>query len=476
MSRRRRSRSIYFVCSVFILLFLALTCYFVYYIQFNAPDDINNSYNLRQDNLAARVVRGDILSRDGQILATTVTENNKEYRYYPFGELFSHVVGYTVKGKTGIERLANISLLTSNTDFGDKIKNEMSLEKNPGDSVVTTLDVDIQKTAYEALGIYRGAIIVMDPDSGRILAMVSNPGYDPNHVLSSWDTLNGDTVKTPLLNRAALGLYPPGSVFKIISLLEYYRENRDYEDFYFNCNGSYIEDGVKIKCYHGSNHGAIGLKKAFAKSCNASFAKIGSSLSLHKFCNTAEDLLFNCELPLKFSYKESRFSLSDQSDTEERLHTAIGQGKTLITPLHMALITAAIANDGVLMKPVLVDKIINDSNQVIRETKPTRYKRLISEKEAAFLQEYLEAVVSSGTASKLSGLPYTVAGKTGSAEFGAIKGESHSWFTGYSGFGNHKLVVTVIVEGAGSGSDYAVPMAKRIFDKYYESSSEQLSP
>lgn len=467
ISRRKLSRSIYFICSVFVLFFLILAGYFIYYVRFEAPDDINNSYNLRQENLAARVVRGDILAADGQVLATTVTDNGREYRYYPFGELFSHVVGYTVKGKTGIERLANISLLTSNTDFGDKIKNEMSSEKNPGDSVVTALDVNIQKTAYEALGIYKGAIVVMEPKTGRVLAMVSNPGYDPNHVLSSWDSLNSDLAKTPLLNRATLGLYPPGSVFKIVTLLEFYREDKDCEDFRFNCKGSYTEDGVRINCYHGSNHGQLDLKKSFAKSCNSAFASIGSGLSYSKYKNTAEDLLFNKELPLKYSYKESRFSLSKQSTIEERLHTSIGQGKTLITPFHMALITSAIANDGILMRPVIIDKIINNEKRIIRQNKPDEYKRLISKDEAYFLKEYLEEVVKNGTGSKLSGLSYTVAGKTGSAEFGNVKGESHSWFTGYSNIENPELVVTVIVEGAGSGSDYAVPMAKRIFDSYY---------
>lgn len=459
---------IYVVIFLFLAIFIAMIVHFAYYVQITSHDDINNSYNTRQENLAAKVVRGKILSKDGEVLAQTVLDSEgNEVRQYPYSELFAHVVGYSTKGRYGLENMANISLLTSNADISERITREIASEKNIGDNIVTTLDVGLQKTAYDALGIYKGAIVCMEPKTGRILAMVSNPGFDPNTIVSRWDELNEMTSTSPLLNRVVQGRYPPGSTFKIITLLEYYRENKDYDSYRFSCNGKFTYDGVTVSCYHGSNHGQIDLKKSFAKSCNSSFANIGTTLEPKKFRKTAEDLLFNNDLPIKLSYKSSIFEYDKNSTNEEMLHTAIGQGKTLVSPIHMAMITSAIANDGILKKSMLIDRIETHDGTLVKKYAENDYKRLMSSQEASFLKDYMTEVVNSGTGSKLSELSYTVAGKTGSAEYSTEKGESHAWFTGFSNVEDPDLVVTVIVEGAGSGSDYAVPIAKRIFDAYY---------
>lgn len=465
----RRNTQMHIVMYLFLLLFLCMMGNFAYYIQFNSTEDVNNSYNTRQEKLEIKVLRGKILADDGQVLAETmVGKDGSETRHYPFGELFAHVVGYSTKGRYGVERSANINLLTSNAYIGERISNDIANEKNIGDNAVTTLNVKLQQTASDVLGVYKGAIVVMEPDTGKILAMVSNPGFDPNTIVSEWDELNAETATSPLLNRATSGLYPPGSTFKIVTLLEYIRENEEPEDYSFNCSGRFTYDGVTINCYHGSNHGNEGLKKSFAKSCNSSFANIGSTLNYNKFNKTADELLFNKDLPVRFNYRSSGFSCSDSNDTEEKLHTAIGQGKTLVSPLHMAMITSAVANNGVMQKPYLIDRIENYQGAVIKQYKPDSYKQVMTEDESAFLKEYMTAVVEEGTGSKLSGLTYTVAGKTGSAEYNDQKGDSHSWFTGFSNVDDPDIVVTIIVEGAGSGSDYAVPMAKRIFDAYYQ--------
>ena len=148
------------------------------------------------------------------------------------------------------------------------------------------------------------------------------------------------------------------------------------------------------------------------------------------------------------------------------MQTAIGQGNTLVSPMHMALITCAIANDGVLMKPYLIDQVVNDNGDSVKKTEPVAYKRLMSSNEANLLGKLMKQVVDSGTASALSGRSYTVAGKTGSAEFDE-EGHSHSWFIGYSNVDDPDLVVAVIVENGGSGSEAAVPIAGQIFDAYY---------
>lgn len=456
------------VMYLFLILFLCMMGNFAYYIQFNSTEDVNNSYNTRQEKLEIKVLRGKILSEDGQVLAETmVGKDGSETRHYPFGELFAHVVGYSTKGRYGVERSANINLLTSNAYIGERISNDIADEKNIGDNAITTLNVKLQQIAKDALGIYKGAIVVMEPDTGKILAMVSNPGFDPNYIVSQWDELNAETT-SPLINRATSGLYPPGSTFKIVTLLEYLRENDSPEDYRFNCNGRFTFDGVTINCYHGSNHGSEDLRKSFAKSCNSSFANIGSELNYDKYKRTAEELLFNKDLPVRFNYRSSSFVCNDKADTEEKLHTAIGQGKTVVSPLHMAMITSAVANNGVMQKPYVIDRIENYQGAVIKQYKPDDYKQVMTEDEASFIKDYMISVVEEGTGSKLSGLSYSVAGKTGSAEYNDQKGDSHSWFTGFSNVEDPDIVVTIIVEGAGSGSDYAVPMAKRIFDAYYQ--------
>lgn len=467
--KKTPNRELHVITYVFMALFMMMMGYFVYYVAVDSPEEINNSYNMRQENLAAKVIRGKILANDREVLAETVLDvSGNEVRRYPFRELFAHAVGYSTKGKTGVESIGNIRLLTSNAYVVERLQKDIAAEKNIGDNLITTLDVKLQQTASEALGVYKGSIIVMEPKTGKILAMVSKPDFDPNQIVTEWENINAETEKSPLLNRATQGLYPPGSTFKMVTLLEYLRENKNPEEYRFTCTGSFTQDQVTVNCYHNSVHGIVDIHKAFSKSCNCSFADIGLGLDIKSYRKTCEELLFNEKLPMNLSYQKSSFTLDSSSDTEKIMHTAMGQGDTLITPMHMALITAAIANDGMLKEPLLIDSLENYNGDVIKQYHSANYKRLMSSEESQVLTAFMKDVVENGTGSKLAGLSYTVAGKTGSAEFGAKKGESHAWFTGFSNVENPDIVVTVIVEGAGSGGDYAVPMAKRVFDAYYK--------
>ncbi len=442
----------------------------MYFIAIDSDEVINNSYNSRQELMAQKVVRGKIYSAKREVLAETkVDANKKETRNYPFGSLFAHVVGFSTHGKMGIESMENFSLLTSNAFVKERLQNTITDQKNIGDNVITTLDTDLQKTASDALGVYKGSIVVIEPETGRILSMVSKPDYDPNTVDADWEEVTADAESGALVNRATNGLYPGGSTFKIITTLEYLREHmEDYQDYQFQCNGHFEKDGQVINCYHGISHGQVDLKQSFADSCNSSFANISTQLNKKKFESTCDELLFNKELPLDFSYKKSYVPINPKSDLDEVMQTAIGQGKTQITPMHMAMITSAIAKDGVLMKPYLVESIENYNQDVIRETKPEPYGRLMTAEEAKLLQTFMKEVVQSGTGTKLKGTAYEAAGKTGSAEYTTDKSESHAWFTGYAKMNEKSVVVTIVIEGAGSGGEYAVPMAKRIFDRYFQ--------
>jgi peptidoglycan glycosyltransferase len=470
-TRRRISnkREIIVTTCFFVALFLCMIVYLINFVATSEQEMINNSYNSRQQILLSRNYRGTIFSRDGDVLAVTELDaDENETRVYPYGNLFSHIVGYSTQGRMGVEALANYYLINTNTSISNKVANDMAGVKNPGDNVYTTLDVDIQQVANDQLSIYKGAIVVTEVSTGKILAMVSHPDFDPNEIEDIWDDLIESDTSSVLLNRATQGLYPPGSTFKIVTALEYYRENSStYQNYSFNCNGYYQYGDSKISCYHGSNHGSINLETSFAKSCNSSFANIGMTLDRSKFADTLDALLFNKELPLTLTYSQSSVTVSDSMDADEMMQTSIGQGKTQITPMHLNMITCAIANKGILMKPYVIDRVENDAGSVVKSFKATSYGRLMSEDEADFLTTMMTAVVEKGTATKLKGLSYTAAGKTGSAEYNNVKGESHAWFTGFAPVEDPQVAVTIIVEGAGSGGDYAVPIARRIFDEYF---------
>lgn len=430
---------------------------------------INNSYNAGQQILAAQNRRGSIIARDGEVLAETVEEaDGSEKRKYPYDSLFSHVVGYSTRGKTGIESRMNYYLIQSNVPVTEKMDNGVRERKNPGDNVYTTLSVKLQEAADKALGIYEGAIIATDPKTGEILAMVSKPDFNPNEIADIWEELLEDDESGVLLNRAAQGLYPPGSTFKIVTALEYIRENPDdYTGYSFTCNGSIKINGSRIQCYHGISHGKVDFGKSFAKSCNASFANMGTKVDLDSFGTTLDVLLFGKPLPYELEYAVSRAQIRPDMATEEQMQTAIGQGETLVSPLHMNMITCAIANDGVLRHPYVVERVESANGVVIKRFSSSGSTNMMSPQEAGILKGLMREVVETGTGTKLLDKPYTAAGKTGSAEYNSER-DSHAWFTGFAPVEDPEICVTVIIEGAGSGSDYAVPMARRVFDAYFE--------
>lgn len=465
----KANKSILCMTYVMVGLFVCMIGYFGYFLQFKSEDVINNSYNARLDRFSDRIRRGEILSGDGRVLAQTlVGEDGTEVRNYPYDALFAHVVGYSDHGKTGLESLANFYLLSSHVNLVERTMNELSDVKNIGDNVVTTLDVDLQQVASDALGERKGAVVVMEPDTGKVLAMVSKPGFNPNTLGADWDALiSGDNTQAQLLNRAAQGLYPPGSTFKIVTALQYIREHPDdWRDYTFDCNGVFQYGDYTISCYHGNVHGHQNLEQAFANSCNGAFANMGLELDLGSMRTLAGQLLFNSELPLSLAYSKSSYTMNSGADAWEILQTSIGQGSTQMTPIHNAMLTAAIANGGTLMKPYLIDHVENAAGEEVKKFLPSSYGSLMSATESGELAGLLREVVVSGTGSAVRTDAYAVAGKTGSAEFEAGK-ESHAWFTGYAPADNPQIVVTVIVEESGSGGQVAAPVARSIFDTYF---------
>lgn len=469
--RKTTNREFLLITYIFLALFLCLMAYMVYFQAVRSEDFINSPYNKRQDSFAKKVVRGDILSADGKILAETlVDESGNETRRYPFENLYAHAVGFATNGKSGLELSMNFNLLRSHSFLPERMLNDLRGEKSIGDNVVTTLNTLLQETAYNALGNYDGAVLVMEPATGKILAMVSKPDYNPNTISENWASLTAeDTEESVLVNRVTQGLYPPGSTFKIITALSYMRQNPNYETYTYECTGSITVGDTTIHCAGGQAHGVLNLKEAFAQSCNCAFADIGLKLRRGEFAQECKSMLFDQTLPGGISAAKSSFSVSENEENTAIMQTAIGQSDTLVSPYHMACIVCAIANQGDLMRPYLVDHTENENGTRVKTYRPTKQVNLMTHEEAALLTEYMREVVTSGTGAKLNGANYTAAGKTGSAEFSNNKSQTHSWFVGFAHQdGKNDIVTAVIAEGAGSGSAVAVPIAKQIFDTYYQ--------
>ncbi len=469
-AKRRKNREYTIVSYFFVLIFVSLIGYMAYFNIWERDAITSSPYNSRQNQAEDRIVRGSILSSDGQALAyTQVDDQGNETRIYPYGNIFAHVVGYEANGRNGLESLANSSLMSTHHEYVDRLKNEILELKNPGDNVVTTLNTRLQEVAYNALGGYNGAVVVMDPKTGAVLASVSKPDFDPNTVEANWDSLVNDSTNSSLLNRATQGAYPPGSIFKIVTALTYLREHGTLDDFSYNCTGSITQEGHTIPCIYGEVHGQVDFTTAFAESCNTAFVQMGLDLGADAIQETAEDLLFNQELPISLDYRKSTIDLKESEGIPFLMQSSIGQGTTLVSPMHMAMIVSAIANGGELMEPYYIDHVENDAGDVVKTTSPSTYKELMSESEAETLKNLMAEVVNSGTGTQLSGESYSAAGKTGSAEYEGSDGsiQTHSWFVGFSNVEDPDLVVAVIAEGAGTGSKVALPIAHEIFNAYY---------
>ena len=458
---------------IVVALFVGLIGYAVKFTIKDSEKVSESSYNKRNSSLSEQTKRGKILSANKKTLA--YSENNEagdEIRHYPYENMFAHIIGYTSYGKAGLESVCNKDLLTSHEKLMKQLSNGVASQKNIGDNVTTTLDTRLQKAAYEALGDYRGAVVAIEPKTGKVRALVSKPDFDPNKLDDIWTKITSDSSESFLLNRATQGLYPPGSTYKVLTALEYMEEYpTTYKNFSYDCQGETIVNSVRISCYEKEEHGEVDLDRAFAKSCNTAFVTLGSKLDLKQFETLNKKCLFDKEIPFDLSVKKSLFDLDEHSDKSEIPQTVIGQGNTLMTPFHNALLMCAVANDGTLMKPYVIDNVTGADGTVVKETIPEIYGDMMSVKDAKKLQKMLREVVTDGTGYNLDTDLYTAAGKTGTAE---NEGKyAHAWFVGYSNVEDPDLVVCVLVENVGAGSKYAVPIAKRVFDSYYNNNMKK---
>jgi peptidoglycan glycosyltransferase len=450
---------------VYLFIFLAMTAYLCYFLGFKSESFINNPYNPRINNLSDSVIRGDIKSSDGKVLATTVKNADGSLtRKYPYGDEFCHSVGYAFNGMSGIELDNNFELLRSHSFVADRVKNEISGKKSQGDTVVTTLDTNIQKACYDAITTKRGAAIVIEPETGKILAEVSKPSFDPNNAAENWNTISkSDDAR--LLNRVMQGKYPPGSTFKIATVLSYLHSGGELSDTY-DCDGEYSKGGYTVHCAGNKSHGHQDVTKAFSNSCNVAFSQMGLKCDISDFDTITNELLFNKTLPGDFSNKtKSSFKLSEDDDAPMVMATSFGQGKTTVSPYHMALIASAIANNGELMVPYDVDHIENDEGNIVSSNSPKKAKSLMTSDDADTLKTLMRQVVTDGTAKGAFPDPsYTAYGKTGTAEYNSA-GDTHSWFVGFAESDEKTVCICVLLEDT---SSHAYTAASKILSACFD--------
>lgn len=405
------------------------------------------------------VIAGNIYDKNGKLLAQTITGQGRNFRSYPFGGNFAHVIGYSSSryGLAGLEAnmagvLTGEGSLSSLRDFLAKITGK----KPEGNSLQLTLDASLQEKAMKLLEGKRGALVAMEPKTGKILALASSPTFEPNKIDADMVSLREDD-SSPLLNRATQGFYAPGSVFKLITLAAVLKEDPGVTSNTFECPGYLKVEGFKLT--DNRVHGKIDLKKAFALSCNTAFGFLGLKIGAHALVDMAKAFGFNKSPDFPIDYYPGKIPGAPSMSKSELASTAIGQGNVVANPMQMALAASAVANEGTIMRPRLIEKIMSSEGKTIKEIRPEKWLTPIDRKTARIMRDYMAEVVRSGTGVQASVPGIQVAGKTGTAE---NAGKDHAWFVGFAPFSNPRVVVAVIIENGGSGGEVAAPIAREI--------------
>ena len=453
------------------LLFFTLISYLTYFELFTRNTVVNNSYNKRLWEKENETERGNIYDRNGVLLAKNVMSGDNSERVYPYGSLYSHVIGYNSRtyGRSLIEAEFNNYLLNSNelSSVFD-LKYKLTGAKKSGNNLYLTINHKLQAKAKELLAGKTGAVIAINPKTGEILAMVSKPDFDPNekNLLQNWKDLV-DAEDSPFLPRTIQGLYAPGSTFKIVissSAIENGMENLTLDD-----SGSIVIDGQEISNYNRKAHGIINLKDALTLSSNTFFSQLGVKLGNKNLKYITDKMGMNKSIPFQIPVKSSLFPYESMSKSDMAA-VGIGQGKILVSPLHMALITSSIANNGVMMKPILVNKAISSNGNIVETWNPDAMNKVMQPETAQKVKKMMIDVVNKGTGKKAKLRGINVAGKTGTAENELTTKENdkeHAWFVGFAPAENPKIVTVVILEYNGStGGTAAAPVARDLMESY----------
>lgn len=440
-------------------------------------DPRNARFNLTQIGKE----RGLIVSADGVVLAQSDPDPDTTgsfVRSYPTGPVFANVVGYSslLFGEQGLER-AYSSDLRSRRDLtiSDLLSVILGRDLRPL-SLQLTLNDSLQRVAYQALGGQAGSVVALDPGTGAVLAMVSTPSYDPGLLVgvdaaAQWEALLGDPAR-PLADRATRELYPPGSTFKTIVSAAAIEAGVANPDSTFPNEASFQLPGSTATVDNAggdlcSNGDTTTLLNAFVRSCNTTFARLAIQVGAEPIGQVAEGLGFNRELPFTWTVAESEFLTGELSEDEAALgQSGIGERDVRATPLQMAVVAAAVANQGLVMSPYQVARTFDADGEEVSVVAPVEFDTAFSADTAALLTLMMERVVTEGTGRQAAVPGVRVAGKTGTAT--GVEGRPHAWFIGFAPVDAPTIAVAVLVEAGGnagesaSGGSVAAPIARSV--------------
>jgi len=463
---------------LFVAGFFGLVAMLAYWQVYSREALANNPENGFQTQRSISSPRGLILAGDGEtVLARSEkreTPQGPVYdRVYPLGAPFSNVVGYwsTRYGATGIEIANNtdLSSIAGEPQTLDDLINRATGGPQPGNNVVLTLDPKLQELAYQELQdsvTGRGSIVAINPKNGEILAMVTSPSFDPNDIDDNYPEL-ASAPNAPLVNRATQSLYPPGSVFKVITSAAALRAGVSPEQTFFD-DGSYELPGYTVHNFQGKDFGEVTFTRALAYSINVVFAKIAVNIvGAEALEQMAENFEFGStyeDFPLPVATSSVNSLPPGQWTTGTLAQTAFGQGEVQTNAFQMALVTAAIANDGSMVEPRLVREVRSPDGIVLDKPTASIRTRSIPSDTARTLNEMMQQVIIQGglTEAEIEGVK--VAGKTGTAESG--NGEAHSWWITFAPADDPKIAMCVMVENGGRADEGALPVAARLMQAY----------
>ncbi|MED9820583.1 MAG: penicillin-binding transpeptidase domain-containing protein [Christensenellales bacterium] len=447
-----------------LVLFALMIAYFCYSVYFYGGRWVANPYNPRIASQKRQVVMGTVFDRDGTVLAYTDETGARRYNGSPeTRRAVSQVVGDSGgKVSTGVDTFHAQYMLGFKASVWERIGDALTGTPQHGDNLTLTVSERLSRYISEKFPAgKRGAVVVMNYRTGEVLAMVSMPQFDPVNM----EAALADEAAGALVNRATQGLYPPGSTFKIVTLASALENLPELEDFAFECTGYYPVGHYSVT--EAGSHGVQTLSDAFKNSCNTAFAALSQELGYQMLGETAETLGFNQNFMFEdMIVYNSSYPIDDLSP-DDLAWSAIGQGRVLTTPMHMALIVSAIANGGVMPEPRLLRAIATPQGGARRLPGRTEGRRVLRADIADRLEKEMVRAVKSGTGTRAAlSNGYVVAGKTGSAEVSNDKSiHAHAWFVGYITNENAPYAISVLVENGGSGGGVAAPLARKTLQK-----------
>jgi penicillin-binding protein A len=461
-----------------VLLFALLIAFTSRWTIFQASSLRENKLNARAQIEQERIDRGRILAADGTVLARSVRGPGGIYeRVYPTGEEFAHAIGYSYVDLTraGLERYRNAPLGGQSQSNLQAILDQLQGRGKRGDEVLTTLDPSAQRTAIEALGAHEGAVVALDPRTGAVRVMASEPSFDPNAMRSpaAYDRLLADTHGAPLVNRATQYGYAPGSTFKVVTATAAIDTGAFTLSSTVSGRNGILVSGVPLSNDYDESFGQLTLTQALAKSVNTVWAQVAEQVGKRTLARYMNRFGFDREPQLDYPAEQMSPSgsyagehlLSPTSPLIDVGRMGIGQDKLRATPLQMAEVAAAVANRGTLMVPHLTDRVVDPEGRTVQTISPRVQSVVMRPSTAAAVTSMMEAVVNEGTGTTAQIPGVQVAGKTGTAETQIGTALNNVWFIAFAPAADPTVAIAVTVKGVpGYGATYAAPVAKRVME------------